>query len=92
MLREDYLPDRNSITDVNIALTRHDDARVTLRLTWTQHGVRNVAEVQSGYDVPLARCLTYARDAVMQIEFWHTTLADVYGTLAGEDRGLSVER
>lgn len=91
MYREDYLPDRNGITAVKVALTRDDDSRLIVRLVWTQNGVENWAEVTHRLGMPVAAALTHARNAVWQIEYWHTTLADVFATLAGEDRGLSVE-
>ena len=92
MFREDYLPDRKGITTVNLLVTRHDDDRLTVRLSWIENGVHEDAEVSHRMGVPLATACTWARDAIWQREFWHTTIADVFGTLAGEDRGLSVER
>ena len=91
-MRDDYLPDRNGITGVNLVLIRHDDDRLVVYLDWVQNGVHDSAACTHRLGVTVAAALTFARDAIWQLEFWHTTSSDVFSTLAGEDRGLSVER
>jgi hypothetical protein len=91
-MRDDYIPNRDDITAVNVSVLRQDDGSLDVRLYWTRCGVESAAEVSHRLGVDPGLALTFARDAVLQLMWWHTTLADVYATLAGEDRGLSAER
>ena len=88
-MRDTYLPDRDSITLVNVALNRDDAGAVDVRLHWVRCGVLSHAEVSHRLGIDLDRALFYAMHAVEQIGYWHTTISDVYATLAGENNGLS---